>query len=162
VYVSVYVIYMIQKYGNLTSMWNRLLQVGVNFKLQKHAKVNSSYLCVCYAAWNHLSLNHAADADGDDDDDVNQSVFVPAGVASQSQKACGFHPVSRHLCQLPGDHAAHAQMDGHGHYVPAVAVLYLLLSTANYGCLLWCVRNDCPLHHGHSQLKKTQSVIYSK
>ena len=106
-------------------------------------------------------MNHAADG-GDDDDDVNQNACVLVDSVAPTLKACGFHLVSRRLDQAADDNAAHARPDDLGHYDPVVAVLHLSLSTENRDCLLQYVLNGRPSLHGRSQMKKVQSVIYSK
>ena len=116
------------------------------------------YQYVCYAAWHHLLLNCAADDGGGGD--VSLSVDVPGGAAPQTLKAGGFHLVFCRLYQPPDDRAGRAQPDDLGCYVPAVAVLHLLLSTENRDCLMQRDLNDRPSHHGHSQPKKKQSAIY--
>jgi len=130
------------------------------------------YLHVCYVAQDHPWSSHgaAAAADGDGDDDgVNPSVCVPAGVAVRTPKACGLlHLASLRPYQPPGEnqhHAVRARLHGlAGHSAPTVAVWRRLLSTVNCDCWPQCVLTGRPSCHDHSQLMKMQqqSAIYHK
>jgi len=118
------------------------------------------YQYVCYAAWHRLLLNCAADDGDGGGGDVSPSVDVPVGAVPRTLKAGGFHLVFHRLYQVPDDRAECARPDDLGRYVPAVAVLHLLLSTENRDCLMQHDLNDRPSHHGHLQPKKKQSAIY--